>query len=127
MANKRDYQPSLLWSRFIAWCVREHGADERSRPALYIYVKDRPGAYYLFGGRLYWDDDIGDGQFSNCAQDALWEERDELGEAVATGLGSLGRDVVTIAQDYDALIETLTPGPVTVTREAKQEFRPSGM
>lgn len=96
--TERDYQPSLVWAAFNAWASRQQGGDMNK--ALYIYLKDEPGAYYLHGPKLYLDSDLSDGHFQNCEQDALWTERERLGDVVA----QLYRDTLLVADNLpDAL------------------------
>ena len=81
--DSRFYQPQLLWGYFQRWAQsKAPEIDLNNHPQLFIYRKSGPGAYYMHGRKLYWDDDPSDGYFANCDQDALAEvaANDELGE-----------------------------------------------
>ena len=89
MLNVRDYQPSLLWAKAVAWYEAQPTELIHLRPlgphdlALYVYRLDKPGAYYFHGPKMYWTDaPMSGSHFGNCDQDDLAESAGQLGEVV---------------------------------------------
>ena len=85
----RDFQPSLLWAKAAAWYEKQPTEPAHIRAigphdlALYIYRVDQPGAWYMYGPKLYWaDEPMSGSHFANCSQDSLVEHSDQLGEVI---------------------------------------------
>ena len=97
---ERRYEPTLVWLKFTAWARGQEDGDPGHRLQLFLYRKDRGGAYHLHGPKLYWDEDPSDGYFGNCGQDELAENADKIGEVAAYGL-SRHRELTLVANGYD--------------------------
>lgn len=84
----RKYSPQLIWAYLCTWADQEFPdrLNVQGQVQVFIYVAGKPGAYYLHGPKLYWDDTVGDGYWGNTDQDGLWEDRDNLCEVVIHGL-----------------------------------------
>jgi hypothetical protein len=104
--NTRLLQPALLWAKFVDYA---QSVSERTvrRIELFIYRMDKPGAYYMNSGKLYWDEIVGDGYFSNCDQDELEKNKDVLGEVIAIGIGHERERPTLIAKSFSDFIKLL--------------------
>lgn len=76
--DERFLQPQLLWGYFQRWATKKVSELDRGRLQLFIFRTDRSGAYRLHGPKLYWSPDLE--HLNNCAQDALADNQDILGE-----------------------------------------------
>ena len=57
---------------------------KESQVRVFFFVQRKEGAYFfnLSSCKLYWDDELTDGHFSNADQDELWQNRLVLGEVI---------------------------------------------
>jgi divalent metal cation (Fe/Co/Zn/Cd) transporter len=72
----------------------------------------------MHNGKLYWDEIVGDGYFSNCDQDELEQNADKLGEVTAVGL-SRDRGPKLLAKTFNEFI-TLLEGERTMLTDAER-------
>lgn len=83
----RKYDPNLLWG-YIGGYADEHYPDRMPSDHItaFFYVREKSGAYYMHGPKLYWDETVGDGYFGNTDQAGLEQDADNLREIVIYGL-----------------------------------------
>lgn len=107
---QKIYDPQLLWAYLKRWQEAQEGYSRwtATRLTLFIYLKDRGGAFYLHGPKLYWDDDPTDGYFSNCDQSRLQEEAEagNLGEVIVYGINREFRDS-TLFTSFSEFLEKI--------------------
>ncbi len=101
----RKYDPPLIWGYLSRWA--EMNFTDRlpnDRLQVFFYVKDKGGAYYMNGPKLYWDETIGDGYFGNTDQNSLEQNAKNLREVVISGV-KRSRESVMFPTYEDFLVE----------------------
>jgi hypothetical protein len=106
--QERDYQPALIWAKFQRYAgIKAERAIQPHDLTLFIYLKNKSGAYFLNSSKLYWDEIVGDGYYSNCDQNSLWEDRDNIFEFVGQGFQKDRKETELIAESMEEFTEKM--------------------
>lgn len=98
----REFQPSLFWAYVADFAAKQWPDIPIGKHDIhcYIYRTDQVGAYYLYGPKLYYTDDLASGHWGNCNQDDLWTNRENLGEIVVHNRHPRVREQVLLGKTF---------------------------
>jgi len=107
---QRKYDPTLLYALAVKYAQGIREAEQIPQAyrqellGILIYVRGKSGAHYVYHGKLYWDDTVGDGYHCNAGgQDDLENDAADLREVVLQGVKQNRTDPVAFGSFQEFL------------------------